>query len=126
MTPDGINLIDEDETGRVLLALLEQITYPRSADADEHLDEIRTRNREEGNIRLAGNRARQQGLARSRGAHHQNPFGNPAAKLLKLLRLFQELNNLLQFFLGFFDAGNILERHALLLIAKQFRPRLTK
>src|SRR3989440_7137598 len=118
MTTDRINLVDEDYAGRILFALLEQIAHARGADADKHLDEVRSRDREEGHVCFAGNRARQQSLAGSRRAHHQNAFGNAAAELLKLLRFFQEFNNLLEFFFGFFNPGDVLESDALLLIAK--------
>ena len=42
VTADRVNLVDEDDAGRVLLALLEQIADARRADADEHLDEVGT------------------------------------------------------------------------------------
>jgi hypothetical protein len=41
MTTDRIDLVDEDDRWGVLLRLLEEIADPRSADADEHLDEVR-------------------------------------------------------------------------------------
>src|SRR5687767_14236482 len=39
---DGIDLIDEDDGGRVLLRLLEQIADPGGPDTHEHFDEVRT------------------------------------------------------------------------------------
>ena len=42
MTADRIDLVDEDDAGRVLLSLFEEIANARRADADEHLDEIGT------------------------------------------------------------------------------------
>src|SRR2546430_10284229 len=89
MTTDRIDLVDEDNARRILLALFEQVAHARSAHADEHLDKVRTGNGKEGNIRFTGNRARQQSLAGSRRAHHQDAFGNAASQLLKLLRFFQ-------------------------------------
>ena len=77
------------------------------------------RNREERNVRLARNRAGQQGLARARRADQQNSLGNPPAQLLKLLRLAEELDNLLQLFLGLLDARDVLEGHFLLLVRQQ-------
>src|SRR6185436_5080941 len=41
MTAHRIDLVDEDNAGRVLLALLEEIADARRAHADEHLDEVR-------------------------------------------------------------------------------------
>ena len=37
---DGVDLVDEDDAGRVLLGLLEQVAHAGGADADEHLDEV--------------------------------------------------------------------------------------
>ena len=42
MTPDGIDLIYKDDARCVLLALHEQIADARRADANEHLDEVRS------------------------------------------------------------------------------------
>ena len=115
----GVDLVDEDDAGRALLALLEQVADAAGADADEHLHEVGARNREERNVRLARNRAGQQGLARARRADQQNSLGNPPAQLLKLLRLAEELDNLLQLFLGLLDARDVLEGHFLLLVRQQ-------
>ena len=41
---------------------------------------------------------------------HQHAFGNAAAEFLKLLRVAQELDQLLHFILGFLDAGDVVER----------------
>src|SRR6202043_2348092 len=65
VTADGVNLVDEDDAGCVLLALFEQIAYPAGADADEHLDEVRSADREERHIRFARYRASQQRLSRA-------------------------------------------------------------
>ena len=40
VTTDGVDLVHEDDAGRVLLGLLEQVADPAGADADEHLDEV--------------------------------------------------------------------------------------
>ena len=38
--PERVELVDEDDAGRHLARLLEQVAHPRGADADEHLDEL--------------------------------------------------------------------------------------
>jgi hypothetical protein len=53
VTTDGVDLVDEDDAGRVLLALLEEVADAARADADEHLDEVRARDAEEGHAGLA-------------------------------------------------------------------------
>ncbi len=119
MAADGVDFVDEDDAGGVLLALFEEVADAACADADEHLDEVRTGDREEGNIGFAGYRAGEQGLAGSRRSDEQDALGNAAAELLELLRLAQEFDDLFQLFLGFVDAGNVFKRHLLLLHREQ-------
>ena len=66
MASNGIDFIDENDAGRVLLALFEHIADAAGADADEHLDEVGTGNGEERYIRFAGDGARQQRFAGAR------------------------------------------------------------
>jgi hypothetical protein len=37
---DGVDLVDEDDRGGVLLGLVEQVAHAARADAHEHLDEV--------------------------------------------------------------------------------------
>jgi hypothetical protein len=85
---DGVDLVDEDDAGRVLLALLEQVADARRADADEHLDEVRARDREERHARLAGDGAGEQRLAGARRAHEQHALGDAPPSSLNLARIF--------------------------------------
>src|SRR6202008_3685134 len=101
MAADRVDFIDEHDARRVLLALLEQVADARRAHADEHLDEIRAADREERNVGFAGDGARQQRLARSGGAHQEAALRDAPAKLLELLRLAQEFDDLLQLVLRF-------------------------
>src|SRR4026209_1949188 len=57
MTADRVDLVDEDDAGSVLLALLEQIPNARRADADEHLDEVGSADGEEGHVGFTRDRA---------------------------------------------------------------------
>jgi hypothetical protein len=43
----GVDLVDEHDAGRMLLRLLEHVAHARRAHADEHLDEVGARDREE-------------------------------------------------------------------------------
>src|SRR5205814_720738 len=114
MTADRVDLVDEHDAGRVLLALLEQIADARGADADEHLDKVGAADREERNVCLTRDRAREQRLAGSRRAHQQHALRDAAAKLLELLRLAEELDDFLEFVLRLVHAGDVLERDLLL------------
>ena len=73
---ERVELVDEDDAGRLLARLLEQVAHPRGADADEHLDEFRAVDREERHAGLARDGARQQRLA---GAGRARPAARPSA-----------------------------------------------
>ena len=50
---DGVDLVDEDEARRVGACGGEEVAHAGRADADEHLDEVRARDRVEGRLRAA-------------------------------------------------------------------------
>jgi hypothetical protein len=114
MAADRVNLVDEHDAGRVLLALLEEIPHARGADADEHLDEVGPADREEGDVRFARDRARQQRLAGSRRAHQEHALRDAPAELLELLRFLEELDDFLELVLRFVDPRHVLEGDLLL------------
>ena len=58
MTTDRVDLIDENDTGRIFLALVKEVAYPGGTDAHEHLHEVRAGNGEERHIGLARGCAR--------------------------------------------------------------------
>ena len=115
MAADRVDFVDEDDAGSVLLALLEEVADAACADADEHLDKIGTGDGEERHVGFAGHGTGEQGLAGSRRSDEKHALGDASAELLELLRLAQVLDDLLQLFLGFVDAGHILKRDLLLL-----------
>ena len=108
---ERVELVDEDDARRLGFGLLEQIADARGADADEHLDELRSAQAEERHVRFAGDGARQQRLAGARRADQQHALGNPAAEVRVLLRVLQELDDLLQLLFGLVDAGDVGEPH---------------
>src|SRR4029077_13002015 len=109
LTADGIKFIDEDHRRRVLLGVFEETADAGRADADEHLDELRGRDAEKWHPRLAGDGTRQQRLTGPRRANEQNAFGHPAAELLELLRIAQEIDHLLQLELRLLHPGDVVE-----------------
>src|SRR3569832_2125842 len=109
MAADGVNLVDEDDAGRMFLRLLEQIAHAGRADADEHLDEVGARDREERHLGLAGDGLGEQRLTGTGRAHHQYATWNIAAELLDLARVAQEFAEFGHFLLGLLDAGDIFE-----------------
>ena len=52
---NSIDLVDKDDARGLFLGLLKQVAHLGGATADEHLDELRTRNAKERNTSLAGN-----------------------------------------------------------------------
>src|SRR5258705_190157 len=80
---DGVDLVDEDDARGILLPLLEEVADARGADADEHLDEVGSRDREEGNVGLAGDRPGQERLAGARRPHQQHALRDLSAQLLE-------------------------------------------
>ena len=118
----GVDLVDEDDARRVLLALFEQVAHPAGPDAHEHFDEVRAADGEEGNVGFPGDGAGQQGLARSGRPHEQHSLGNPPSEALELLRFLEEIDDFLKLFLWLVDAGHVLEGDLLLLVRRQLRP----
>jgi hypothetical protein len=123
---DGVDLVDEDDAGRVLLALHEEVADARGADADEHLDEVGAGDREERHAGLARDGAREERLAGSRRADEQHALGNAAAELRELLRVLQEGDDLFELFLRLFDAGDVAERDLVLVLGQQLRAALAE
>src|ERR1700728_3000758 len=109
VTPNGVDLVHENDAGRVLLGLLEQVAHTRGADTDEHLNEIGARDREERHARLARDGAREQRLARARRPIQQHPGGYARTERLKLLWVLQELLDLVQLLDGLVDPGDVTE-----------------
>src|SRR5262249_29259312 len=108
---DGVDLVDEDDAGGVSLSLLEEIAHARCTDADEHLDEVRAGEREEGNAGLAGHRLGEERLARSRRTEQERALRNPPTEALEFLRIAEELDDLLELLFRLIRARDILEGH---------------
>ena len=126
LAADGVDLVDEDQAGGVLLALVEQVPDPRGADPDEHLHEIRAADREEGDIGFAGDGPGEEGLPGPGSPYEQNALGDASAELLELLGVLEELDDLIELFFGFLDAGHVLERHLLGQSREQLGPALAE
>ena len=104
---DCIQLINEDDAGRLLARRTEEVADTACTDADEHLNEIGTGNAEEGNARLSCNGTCQQGLSRSGRADEQDALGNLAADVRILLGRLKEVNDFHQLLFCLIFTGNI-------------------
>ena len=85
-----VELVDEDDAGRGLARLLEQVAHPCGADADEHLDELRAGDGEERHPGLAGHGPRQQRLAGAGRADQQDALGHVGAEAAVAVRVLEE------------------------------------
>src|SRR5205823_8474654 len=106
---DGVDLVHEDDARRSLLRLFEKVAHTARANADEHLDEVRARDREERHTRLASDRAREERLPGARRPVEQDALGNPRPQRLELLRVLEELLDLLELVDRLLDSGHVLE-----------------
>ena len=84
---DGVDLVDEDDGGRVGFGLLKQVADTGGADAHEHFHEVGTGDGEERHAGLAGDGAGQQGLTGSGRAVQQHALGDFGADRLEFGRL---------------------------------------
>ena len=73
LTTDGIDLINEDDAGGVLLGLAEDVTDTGGTDANEHLDELGTRDGDEGYAGLTGHGLGEKGLTGTGGSVKDAP-----------------------------------------------------
>ena len=105
----SVNLIDEDDTGRLLFCLAEQVAHTTGSHAHKHLHEVGTRHREERHTSLASNCFCQQRLTSSRRSHEQSALGNLTTQVGVFLRILQELHNLLHLLLGTSLSSHVLE-----------------
>ena len=120
---DGVQLVDEDDRGRVLARRVEQLADARGAQPGEHLDEGRGRLREEGRARLGRDRLREQRLAGARRPVQQHAAGNASAQALEASGIAQELDDLGELGLGLLDAGDVVPAHDRLLVGLELGRR---
>ena len=108
-TAHRINLIDKYDARSFLLSLSEEVTHTRGTYSHKHLHEIRTSHREERHIGLTRHSLGKKSLAGTRRAHQQRTLRYFTTQIGIMLRILQERNNLLDFFLGLTQSGHILE-----------------
>ena len=118
---DGVNLVDEDDARGRFLGLGEHVADAGCADADEHLDEVRARDGEEGHARLAGDGAGEKGLAGAGRADQQRALGDLAAEPRELAGILEEFDDFLKLLARLIDSGDVGEGHAAFLLRQHPR-----
>ena len=121
-----VDLVDENDTGGLLLGLLEHVPHPRGADTDEHLHEIRAGDGEKRHLGLTGDSLRQQRLAGTGLAHHQYAARYAPAQFLEAAGIAQELDQFLDVLLGLVHPRHIGEGGGDLVFTQQPRLALAK
>ena len=107
LAADGIDLVDKDDAGSLLLGLAEEIADAARTNTNKHLNKFGGGHREEGHTRLTGNRLGQEGLTRPWRPHQEDALRDARANGREAFGLLQESHHFLEFFLGFVDAGDI-------------------
>src|SRR5207249_5145278 len=110
---DRVELVDEDDRGRVLARLLEELANARGAEAGEHLDEGGRARGVEVRPRLVGDGLREQRLPGSRRPVEQDPLRNLRAQPLETATVTQEVDDLLKLVLCLLVAGDVIPDHAI-------------
>jgi hypothetical protein len=107
LPPDGVDLVDEHDRRPVRTRTAEEVAHPCRPDADEHLHELRARDRDERRAGLACDRPREEGLARARRADEEDPLRDPSADVAERGRAAQELDDLAHLLLHRVVAGHV-------------------
>ena len=96
--------------------MAEEVAHTAGSYAHKHLDKVGTRHRKEGDIGLACHGFGQQCLAGAWRANEEGALGDLATEIGELLRVLEELDNLLHFLLGFAETSDVLEGDAHLVV----------
>src|SRR5699024_9925313 len=109
LAADGVDLVAEDDAGRVLLRLLEQVAHTGGTDTDEHLHEVGAGDAVERHPGLAGHGAGQQRLTGAGRAVEQHAARDLRAELLVLTWVGEEVSDLVELLDGLVSTGDVVE-----------------
>src|SRR5204862_2753483 len=104
---DGVELVDEDDRGRVLPRFLEQLANSRGAEAGEHLDERRGALQVKARSGFARDRLGEERLAGPGWAVEKDALGDTCAELLEAPRIAQEVHDLSELLLRLLEPGHV-------------------
>ncbi len=106
---NSIDLVNKDDTGRILLGLLKQIPDAGRAHTHKHFHKIGTGYTEKRNSSLPGHRLCQQGFTGSGRTLQQNALWNPGSHLGIFSGFPEKIHDLLQFLLFLLQARHLLK-----------------
>mmetsp|Transcript_8360 Transcript_8360/g.52121 ORF Transcript_8360/g.52121 Transcript_8360/m.52121 type:complete len:413 (+) Transcript_8360:2261-3499(+) len=106
----GIDLINENNTRRILFCFLEQVTHTRCTHTHKHLHKFRTTDAEERHACLSSDGFGQQGLPRSRWTYKKYTLWNSGAHCSEAFWTFEELHDFHEVLLGLVHTSNVRKR----------------
>ena len=105
----GVEFIDKDDAGGLLLGLYKKVTHPCRSQSHEHLHKFRSGEAEERHAAFTGDGLGQKRFSCPRRAHQEDALGYPASQFAKFPWVFQKFDNFNQLLLGFVNTGNVFE-----------------
>ena len=118
-----VEFIDEDDAWGFGYGLLEHVADARRADADKHLDKVRTRKRKEWDSSFSRDRFGKQCFPGSRRTHKQHASWDSSAESLVLFWVLEKIHDLMNLLDRFIDPGNVMERNADAFLRIEFATR---
>jgi len=103
----------------ILSCLLEKFAYALGSNTYEHLNEVRGRALDEGDIGLTSDGSSEEGLPCTRGTSEEGTTRNLSTTSKVAFRFLEEIHNLLKFLLGRVDTLNISESGLNLLVHRK-------
>src|SRR5699024_4488566 len=93
---DRVDLVDEDDRGRVSLRLFEEVAHPARSDTDKHFDKVGAGDGVEGHAGLACYRAGEKRFTGSGRAVEQHALRDAGPNRLEAGGVLQEVFDLVQ------------------------------
>src|SRR5690606_26262237 len=106
---DGVNFIDEDDTGRFFPGLFEEVSYTACANTNKHFHEIRTTQAKERHLCFACNGLSKQSFTCTGRSDQQCSLRYFTTEIGVFLWVFEEVNDLHHFYFRFIQTGYITE-----------------
>ena len=126
MATNGVDLVDEDDTGSAPFSLLEEVAHTGCADADEHLHKIGAADAEERHARLSGHGSCYVRLSGTRLTYEEDALRGAPAEALELPRIFKKLDDLLELLFRLISAGHIVECRFAFVFHQELCPALAE
>merc|ERR1719400_2551258 len=107
----GVDLVNEEDAGRVLPGHGEHVSDPGGPNSNKHLQELGAGHRDEGHVRLARGGLGEQSFPGARGSGEDRALRDLGSQVSVLAGVLQEIDKLHDFYFGLFTAGYVFEGH---------------